>query len=121
MSWAIDGANRNDQTLLGPTLAPSGRRGLLADVETLHLDRGYDGDPVLKLCARATASTTWYAPPNAPGAPPAEGPRPCRSGMRWTVERTNSWLSNFGQLRRSTDRPIAPPIHASDNSRWPSR
>ena len=25
-------------------------------------------------------------------------------GMRWTIERTNSWLSNFGQLRRSTDR-----------------
>ncbi|MDE0494445.1 MAG: hypothetical protein OXH54_10935 [Acidimicrobiaceae bacterium] len=23
-------------------------------------------------------------------------------GMRWAVERTNSWLSNFGQLRRST-------------------
>ena len=24
--------------------------------------------------------------------------------MRWTVERTNSWLSNFAQLRRNTDR-----------------
>jgi hypothetical protein len=27
--------------------------------------------------------------------------------MRWPVERTNSWLSNFGQLRRNTDRRIA--------------
>jgi hypothetical protein len=27
--------------------------------------------------------------------------------MRWPVERTNSWLSNFGQLRRNTDRFIA--------------
>ena len=26
--------------------------------------------------------------------------------MRWTVERTNSWLLNFGQLRRNTDRRI---------------
>ena len=26
--------------------------------------------------------------------------------MRWTVERTNSWLSNYGQLRRNTDRRI---------------
>ena len=26
------------------------------------------------------------------------------SGMRWPIERTNSWLSNFGQLRRNTDR-----------------
>ncbi|WP_420625617.1 hypothetical protein [Candidatus Poriferisodalis sp.] len=25
-------------------------------------------------------------------------------GLRWIVERTNSWLSNYGQLRRNTDR-----------------
>ena len=25
-------------------------------------------------------------------------------GLRWTIERTNSWLSNYGQLRRNTDR-----------------
>ena len=25
-------------------------------------------------------------------------------GERWPLERTNSWLSNFGQLRRNTDR-----------------
>ena len=25
-------------------------------------------------------------------------------GLRWPVERTNSWLWNFGQLRRNTDR-----------------
>ena len=24
--------------------------------------------------------------------------------MRWPIERANSWLSNFGQLRRNTDR-----------------
>ena len=24
--------------------------------------------------------------------------------MRWPIERTNSWLSNLGQLRRNTDR-----------------
>jgi hypothetical protein len=29
-------------------------------------------------------------------------------GLRWPVERTNSWLSNFGQLRRNTDRK---PVH----------
>ena len=27
--------------------------------------------------------------------------------MRWPVERTNSWLSNFGQLRHNTDRTTA--------------
>jgi transposase len=30
--------------------------------------------------------------------------RPLTLGLRWPVERTNSWLSNFGQLRRNTDR-----------------
>ena len=40
VSWAADGANRNDITLFEPTVAAAG--GLLADVETLHLDRGYD-------------------------------------------------------------------------------
>ncbi len=25
-------------------------------------------------------------------------------GQRWPIERTNSWLSNYGQLRRNTDR-----------------
>ena len=25
-------------------------------------------------------------------------------GGRWVIERANSWLSNFGQIRRSTDR-----------------
>ena len=28
-------------------------------------------------------------------------------GLRWPVERTNSWLSNYGQLRRNTDRKTA--------------
>ncbi len=27
-------------------------------------------------------------------------------GLRWPVERTNSWLSNYGQLRRNTDRNL---------------
>ncbi len=25
-------------------------------------------------------------------------------GLRWPVERTNSWLSNYGQMRRNADR-----------------
>lgn len=25
-------------------------------------------------------------------------------GLRWPAERTNSWLSNYGHLRRNTDR-----------------
>ncbi len=29
-----------------------------------------------------------------------------RGKSGWTIERTNSWLSNFGQLRRNTDRRL---------------
>jgi hypothetical protein len=38
------------------------------------------------------------------GEPKPPTPRPLRLGLRRTVERTNSWLSNHGQLRRNTDR-----------------
>ena len=42
--WTADGANRNDSILLAPTLDDAAARGLLEDVETLWLDRGYDSD-----------------------------------------------------------------------------
>ncbi len=42
VGWAIDGANRSDIRLLEPTLAAVVAAGLLVDIDTLHLDRGYD-------------------------------------------------------------------------------
>jgi len=30
--------------------------------------------------------------------------KPVRLGLRWIVEATNTWWSNYGQLRRNTDR-----------------
>jgi hypothetical protein len=41
IGWAIDGANRNDVKLLDPT-HDMASAGLLEEIETLHLDRGYD-------------------------------------------------------------------------------
>ncbi len=46
---------------------------------------------------------TSSVPANASGAPRKRS-WPVSLGMRWPVERTNSWFSNFGQLRRNTDR-----------------
>ena len=103
VSWAADGANRNDQALLGPTLADAERRGLTADLETLHLDRGYAGNPVLETCNRYGVHDVVRAP-KRPRAATRRRPKTVPLGMRWTTERTNSQLSNFGQLRRSTDR-----------------
>lgn len=103
VGWAADGANRNDCTMLEPTLADAARRGLHLDIGTLHLDRGYAGEPVLRTCLDRGIDDIERPPKRPPGkAPTTPGPVPL--GMRWAVERTNSWLSNYGQLRRNTDR-----------------
>ena len=38
--------------------------------------------------------------------PPPGVPHRLTLGLRWIVEATNTWWSNYGQLRRSTDRKI---------------
>ena len=43
-------------------------------------------------------------PSSAAPGPARQAPQRAPLGKRWIVERTNSWLSNFGQLRRNTDR-----------------
>ncbi len=102
MGWAISGANRHDTTLFEPTLAAASQRGLVWEIETLHLDRGYDSNPIRECarrygiedinCARRRPRGTAHTNTGVP------------LGQRWTIERTNSWLSNYGQLRRNTDR-----------------
>ncbi len=81
--------------MLPATLAEVERRGLL-------LDRGYDNRVVHRQVAELGIDL------DVPSAIPTERPRapkqPSRPRRRWPVERTNSWLSNYGQLRRNTDR-----------------
>src|SRR5450756_3229970 len=50
IGWVIDGGNRNDSILLEPTLQAVADRGLLLDIETLHLDRGYDSNLTTQRC-----------------------------------------------------------------------
>ena len=57
IGWAIDGANRHDSVMLEPTLKAAAELGLLTDIETLWLDRGYDSD-VTRSAFRPSASTT---------------------------------------------------------------
>ena len=88
-------------------------------------------------CISTAATTT---PPSATGSPArarptssssAAAPRtpatkqPLRLGLRWIVEATNTWWSNYGQLRRNTDRAAAtatppsaspPPCSSSEDS-----
>ena len=90
--------------LLEPTLEAVDQRGLLVEIETLHLDRGYDNDAARALCAGLGLNDVVCARKRPRGKAKKKAPVPL--GMRWPVERTNSWLSNFGQLRRNTDRYI---------------
>ena len=68
----------------------------------MHLDRGYDypiirdrlavfGLTELDVQRRGTKTTSGRK-------------QPITLGLRWIVEALNSWWSNYGQLRRSTDR-----------------
>lgn len=102
IGWIIDGANRNDSILLAPTLDDIARRGLLGDVETIWLDRGYDSEVTRTRLVERGITDAVIAKKRKKGS--AEGPKNQPMGLRWPVERTNSWLSNFGQLRRNTDR-----------------
>ncbi len=105
IGWVIAGANRNDSILLEPTLAEVADRGLHLDIGTLHLDRGYDSDVTLERTAALGLTDVICAKKRPPGSPAMTKTKTKHSlGMRWPVERTNSWLSNFGQLRRNTDR-----------------
>jgi transposase len=102
IGWVIDGANRNDSILLEPTLQAVADRGLLLDIETLHLDRGYDSALTTQRCHGLGLTDIVCAKKKRKGE--AKIKKPLTLGLRWPVERTNSWFSNFGQLRRNTDR-----------------
>ena len=99
---AIDGANRHDSVMLTPTLDDAGANGLLSDVETIWLDRGYDSKTTLDRLKEHHLADAVIAKRRKRGDPEPTKKQPM--GLRWPVERTNSWLSNFGQLRRNTDR-----------------
>lgn len=88
--------------MLEPTLTDLGRRGLTPDIETIHLDAGYDSAGVRALLTAAGIDDAVIAHRRRPGEPKPDK-RP-GLGLRWVVERTNSWLSNYGQLRRNNDR-----------------
>jgi hypothetical protein len=94
---------RHDIILLAPTLAGVVDRGLHHDIATAHLDRGYDTNTVRATLADHHIAEAVIAKRRKPGEPKTPG-RPLRLGLRWAVERTNSWLSNYAQLRRNTDR-----------------
>jgi transposase len=93
------GANRHDAPLLGPTLAGLEKLDRLPDDVTVHLDRGYAGNPT-----RALLDALGFD-----GAIARQGvPAPVQAGARWVVERAHQWMNGYGKLRRCTEklRPV---------------
>jgi hypothetical protein len=92
-------ANVRDHTLLRGTLDRLGDLGKdlgpLPGHPRLSLDAGYDYRCVHEDLAQRQIT--------AQIAKRGE-PTPIQADGRWVVERTNSWLNNFGKLRRCTER-----------------
>jgi transposase len=88
-------ANTVDHQLLSQTLdALKDFQPLPPDV-TVHLDAGYDYRP----CREVLDERGVHGQIAHRGTP-----APIQVGKRWVVERTNSWLNDFGRLRRCTER-----------------
>jgi hypothetical protein len=104
LGWAIDGANRHDTTLVDATFDAVDDQRLLEEIEMLHLDRGYGNGVIRHTVTAAGIDDLVCARKRTNGTATKKLVVPL--GMRWPIERTNSWLSNFGQLRRNTDRRV---------------
>ena len=74
----------------------------------MHLDRGYDSALTTQRCHSLGVTDIVCAKKKHPAKKKPKGQaktkKPPTLGLRWPVERTNSWFSNFGHLRRNTDR-----------------
>jgi transposase len=104
IGWVAAAANNNDCKLVAATLDAIDGRGLLVDIATLHMDRGYDFAFVRADAAERGLNDVIIPKVRARSTRGRRKARPVPLGLRWPIERTNSWLTNFGQLRRNTDR-----------------
>ncbi|TFV64469.1 IS5 family transposase [Geodermatophilus sp. DF01-2] len=88
-------ANTVDHALLGQALDALKDFAPLPADATVHLDAGYDYRP----CREALDERGLRGQIAHRGEP-----APIQVGKRWVVERTHSWLNDFGRLRRCTER-----------------
>ncbi len=86
----VSGLSPNDRRRGGPVAGRELGRSVI------------DSALTLARCHDLGATGTVCTKKRTKGTPKAK--KPLTLGLRWPVERTNSWFSNFGQLRRNTDR-----------------
>lgn len=96
-----DPANRNDYPAMFDLLEQLHQRDLTNRIGTLHADRGYSYPETAQRVA-SYGITNYQAPPR--NQPHNGTQRLIGFGRRWIVESANSWLCNYGQLQRNTDR-----------------
>src|SRR6478609_820895 len=103
--WSV-AVDRNGVRMLEPTLDDVAAAGLLVDVDTVHLDRGYDSPAVRQRLAGygLTDAVIQRRGTKTPG----QRKQPVRLGLRWIVEATNTWWSNNHPDRFPPRRHVAP-------------
>jgi transposase len=88
-------ANRHDSPLLAPTLDALEALQLPPESVSVHLDRGYDSNVTRQVLEERELI----------GVICKKGkPAPLRAGLRWVVERTNSWHNAYKKLMWCTER-----------------
>lgn len=131
IGWTIDGANTNDVHLLEPTRDAVTATGLLTEIGTLHLDRGYDSGAVHQRLT--TAGIRDFDIQLRGTTVPGLKKQPVQLGLRWIVEATNTWWSNYGlprhhhphrrpdpHLSRPMEPGMKPPIRSGPKAEMPS-
>lgn len=101
LGGVIASGSANDYPLLQPTLDAICARDWTAAIERLQLDRGYGYPSLPDKLTHHQINDVAVTMRKMPG----QGRRPLVGlNRRWTVERTNSWLTNFRQLKINWDR-----------------
>ena len=115
-AWVPAAANKNDCTVFAPTMQAVLARGLLADVETVHLDRGHDTAGVRDICSNFGVETVTakIRPRNKDKSKKTKVP--VTFGMGWPVERTPGSRTSAGSNRsRALDMATR---KSSDSTHW---
>jgi len=98
---SIDGTNHNDVRLLEPTVDATPEQGWIGEIDTKHLDRCHDYPEIRRQLNAAGLDDHVTQRRHQRGD---NRPKTIMLGPRWIAEGTNSWMSNYGQLRCNTDR-----------------
>jgi transposase len=96
LAMVAAGANRHDSPLLAPTLDAAREASIeLPEHASVHLDRAYDS----KITRGLLESRGLVGVISEKGKP-----APLSAGLRWVVERTNSWHNAHKKLAWCTER-----------------